>query len=56
MSNRSVHKDTDAASHEQMHDALILLKILSQSETEYRKGRWKSQEQVEADFETRFPA
>lgn len=46
----------DAASYEQMQDALILLKILSQSDTEYRKGHWKSQEQVEADFEKRFPA
>ena len=46
----------DAASYEQMQDALIFLKILSQSDVEYRKGNWKSQEQVEADFKTRFPA
>ena len=46
----------DAASYEQMQDALILLKILSQSDAEYRKGHWKSQEEVEADFEKRFPA
>jgi len=46
----------DAASYKQLQDALILLKILSQSDAEYRKGHWKSQEQVEADFEKRFPA
>lgn len=46
----------DAASYEQLQDALILLKILSQSDAEYRKGHWKSQEQVEAEFENRFPA
>jgi prevent-host-death family protein len=45
----------DAASYEQMQDALMLLKILAQSDTAYRKGRWKSQEAVEADFEKRFP-
>jgi len=45
----------DAASYEQMKDALILLKILAQPDAEYRKGHWKSQEDVEADFEKRFP-
>ncbi len=45
----------DAASFEQMQDALALLKILSQSDSEYRKGQWKSQEDVEAEFEKRFP-
>jgi prevent-host-death family protein len=45
----------DAASYEQMQDALILLKMLSQSDDEYRKGHWKSQEEVEADFRKRFP-
>jgi prevent-host-death family protein len=45
----------DATSYEQMKDALILLKILAQSDGEYRKGRWKSQEDVKADFEKRFP-
>jgi prevent-host-death family protein len=45
----------DAASYEQMRDALILLKILSQSDAEYRKGNWKSQEEVEAELEKRFP-
>ena len=45
----------DAASYEQMQDALILLKILAQSDAEYRKGHWKSQEEVEADFRKRFP-
>jgi len=45
----------DAASYEQMQDALILLKILAQSDAEYRRGRWKSQEEVESDFRKRFP-
>jgi prevent-host-death family protein len=45
----------DAVSYEQMQDALILLKILSHSDAEYRKGNWKPQEQVEAEFEKRFP-
>jgi hypothetical protein len=45
----------DAASYAQMQDALVLLKMLSKSDEEYRKGHWKSQEQVEADFEKRFP-
>ncbi|MGA2742250.1 MAG: type II toxin-antitoxin system Phd/YefM family antitoxin [Bryobacteraceae bacterium] len=45
----------DAASYAQMQDALILLRMLSQSDEAYRKGHWKSQEQVEADFAKRFP-
>lgn len=45
----------DAASYEQMQDALILLKILSQSDAAYRNGNWKSQEEMEAEFEKRFP-
>jgi len=45
----------DAASYEQMQDALILLKILSQSDAAYRKGNWRSQEEMEAEFEKRFP-
>lgn len=45
----------DAASYEQMQDALILLKMLAQSDEEYRKGHWKSQEEVEGDFQKRFP-
>jgi prevent-host-death family protein len=45
----------DAASYEQMQHALILLKILSHSDGEYSKGHWESQEDVEADFQKRFP-
>jgi prevent-host-death family protein len=45
----------DAASYDQMRDALILLKILSQSDAEYQKSNWKSQEEVEAELEKRFP-
>jgi len=29
--------------------------MLSQSDADYREGKWKSQEQVEAEFEKRFP-
>jgi hypothetical protein len=45
---------TSAASDEEMRDALLLLMILSQSDADYRKGHWKSQEEVEADFQKRF--
>jgi prevent-host-death family protein len=45
----------DAVSYEQMQDALVLLKMLSKSDEEYRKGHWKSQKEVEADFRKRFP-
>jgi prevent-host-death family protein len=45
----------DAASYDHMRDALILLKILSQSDAEYRNGHWKSQEAVETEFRKRFP-
>lgn len=46
----------DAVRYKQMQDTLVLLKILSQSDAEYRKGNWKSQEQMEAEVEKRFPA
>ena len=45
----------DSISYDQMRGALILLKILFQSDVEYRKGNWKSQEDVEAELEKRFP-
>lgn len=45
----------DAASYEHMQDALILLKLMSQSDAEYRKGHWKTQKDVETDFRKRFP-
>ena len=41
-------------SDQTMWNALILLTILSLSDAEYQKGHWKSQEEVEADFEKRF--
>jgi len=46
----------DAISYEHIQDAMILLKILSHSDVEYRKGNWKSQEQMEIEVEKRFPA
>jgi prevent-host-death family protein len=45
----------DAASYDQMRGAIILLKVLFQSNAEYRKGNWKSQEEVEVELEKRFP-
>jgi hypothetical protein len=45
----------DATTDDHVQDALILLAILSQSDNEYRKGHWKSQAEVEADFRKRFP-
>lgn len=34
-------------SYERIQDALILLKMISQSEEDFRKGRWLSQAQME---------
>jgi hypothetical protein len=45
----------DPSSYKQMKDSLILVKILAQSDAAYRKGNWKSQKEVEADFKKRFP-
>jgi len=45
----------DAASYDRLQSALALLKLLSQSDAEYRKGQWKTQQDVEAEFEARFP-
>jgi hypothetical protein len=44
----------DPSSYRQMKDSLILLEILAQSNAAYRKGNWKSQKEVEADFKKRF--
>ncbi|MBZ5592326.1 MAG: type II toxin-antitoxin system Phd/YefM family antitoxin [Acidobacteriia bacterium] len=44
----------DIKSYERMQDALILLKLISQSEEDFRRGRWKSQKAVEASLLRKF--
>lgn len=44
----------DVASYDRMQDALILLKLIGQSEEDLRKGRWLSQSQMEAELRKRF--
>ena len=44
----------DVESYEQIQDALILLKMISQSEEDFRKGRWISQAQMERDIRKRL--
>jgi len=40
---------------ERLQDALILLKLISQSKEELRKGNWFTQAQVEQQMRERFP-
>jgi prevent-host-death family protein len=44
----------DVESYEQIQDALILLKMISQSEEDFRKGRWISQAQMEQEVQKRL--
>ena len=44
----------DVESYEQLQDALILLKLISQSEEALQKGRWLSQTQMEKELRKRF--
>ena len=37
----------DVESYERLQDALILLKLIAQSEEEFKKGKWLSHAQVE---------
>ncbi len=46
----------DVKSYERMQDALLLLKLLSQSEEDFRKGRVLSQREVEAALGKRLRA
>ena len=39
--------------YEQLQDALILLKLISQSEEALKKGQWLSQEQMEKELSKR---
>jgi prevent-host-death family protein len=44
----------DVESYEQIQDALILLKMISQSEEDFRTGRWISQAQMEQEVQKRL--
>jgi len=44
----------DVESYERIQDALILLKMISQSEEDFRKGRWISQAQMEREIRKRL--
>ena len=44
----------DVESYEQLQDALILLKLISQSEEALQKGRWLSQTQMEKELRKRL--
>jgi len=44
----------DIETYERTQDALILLKLISQSEDARRKNRWLSQEQMEEELRKRF--
>ena len=44
----------DVESYERIQDALILLKLISQSEEDFRKGRWISQAQREREVRKRL--
>jgi prevent-host-death family protein len=49
---RAVLMDVD--SYERMQDALILLKLISHSEVALKKGRWRSQPEMEQELRKRF--
>ena len=40
----------DAESYDRIQDALVLLKLIAQSEEDFRKGRWISQAQMEREL------
>ena len=44
----------DIKSYERTQDALILLKLISQSKDDFRRGRWKSHRAVEASLRRKF--
>jgi prevent-host-death family protein len=44
----------DVQSYEKIQDALILLKIISQSENALQKGHWLTQEQMEREVRARL--
>jgi prevent-host-death family protein len=44
----------DIESYERTQDALMLLKLIAQSEEDLRKGKWLSQSQMEAELRKRL--
>jgi prevent-host-death family protein len=44
----------DVQSYDKIQDALILLRLISQSEEEFRKGNWLTQEQLDREVRARF--
>jgi prevent-host-death family protein len=44
----------DIESYERTQDALMLLKLIAQSEEDLRRGRWLSQAQMEAELRKRL--
>ena len=44
----------DVQSYEKIQDALILLKIIAQSEDAFKKGKWLTQEQMEREVRARL--
>ncbi|HEY6393164.1 MAG TPA: type II toxin-antitoxin system Phd/YefM family antitoxin [Bryobacteraceae bacterium] len=44
----------DVQSYDKIQDAFILLKMISQSEEEFRKGDWLTQEQVDREVRARL--
>jgi hypothetical protein len=50
----SIKPDVKTESARRMRDAEILLKLISQSQKDYRQRRWKSQKTVEASLRRKF--
>ena len=44
----------DIESYERTQDALMMLKLIAQSEEDLRKGKWLSQSQMEAELRKRL--
>jgi prevent-host-death family protein len=44
----------DIETYERTQDALMLLKLIAQSEDDLRKGKWLSQSQMEAELRKRL--
>jgi prevent-host-death family protein len=44
----------DIETYERTQDALLLLKLIAQSEEDLRKGKWLSQSQMEAELRKRL--
>ena len=44
----------DVQSYDKIQDAFILMRMISQSEEEFRKGNWLTQEQVDREVRRRL--